>query len=70
MDVPDREIGNAVSFDDMPIPSSFSYLFVYSLKFNDYKYFVLTRRSDEIYDFVVGNKTNNNNTSKRRRKRK
>jgi hypothetical protein len=31
MDVPDREIGNAVSFDDSPFPSSFVYLFVYSL---------------------------------------
>jgi hypothetical protein len=30
MDVPDREIGNAVSFDK-PFPSSFGYLFVYSL---------------------------------------
>jgi len=69
MDVPDREIGNAVSFHDTPFPSSFGYLFVYSL-FNDYKYFALTRRSDEIYDFVVGNKTNNNNTSVRSRKRK
>jgi len=31
MDVPDREIGIAVSFDDTAFPSSFGYPFVYSL---------------------------------------
>jgi hypothetical protein len=31
MDVPDREIGIVVSFDDTAFPSSFGYLFVYLL---------------------------------------